>query len=319
MRSIANIRILLILLILLLLTGCSATSAMNQDKPEIYAFLHPADSEYWQQAAWGVEAAVKNNQAFVRIQEVNITDDYDNSMDLIKKAIRKTTKAIIITPFESKELHKLLEKAHKTGIALLYLDTAEPYDIPGTYIYSDNEKASEKAGCLLAESLGKKGKVVMLSIASDDPKALDREKGFQKAIQEYPEMELLNIFHCNGSRENTRKTISDILAAHPDIRGIFAACPETSAGAVAALTASGRMNDIRIVGFDHTTETLNDIGSGLIYAYVGQNSYQLGYQAAETALAVAAGKSVPDRVEIEYDTSGVSNADRETDPQDMIY
>jgi ribose transport system substrate-binding protein len=289
------------------IAGCSVLTTANQERPEIYAFIHSTDSEYWQQAAWGLEAAARDKQASVEINEINLTDDYDNSVKLIRKAVRKTTKAILITPDEGKELHKQLEKAYKRGISLLYLDAEKPYDIPGTYVYSDNEKAAEKAGQLLAESLQGKGKVVMLNIASDNPKANEREMGFRKAIQEYSEIELVNIFDCSSSREITEKTIADILVAHPDIQGIFAACPETSLGTVSALTALSKENGIKVVGFDHTTETMNYVNDRQIYAYVGQNSYQIGYKAIETALDILSGKAVPEKIDAGYDVSDIAD------------
>jgi ribose transport system substrate-binding protein len=304
LKEVASTRYLYLvplLAILPVLSACSITTTIKHERPEVYAFIHPTDTEHWQQAAWGLEAAANDHNVAVEILEVDIREDYDNSIDLIKKAVRKSTRAIILTPFESKELHKLLEKARNKDIELVYLDAAEPYDIPGTYIYSDNEAAAEKAGHLLAKSLGNKGKVVMLNIASDNPKSLAREKGFRKAIDQYLDMELVNIFDCNSSRANVSKTMEDILKAHPDVQGVFAACPETSAGLVSSLISLGKADDIKIVGFDHTAEILNYISTGRISAYVGQNSYQLGYKAMKTALDILTGQSVPEKVDVGYD------------------
>lgn len=304
MRKLASIRYLFFVIVLAalsILAACSITTTIKQERPEIYAFVHSTDKEHWQQVAWGLEAAAGEYEAAVEIIELDIVDDYDKSIELIKKAIRKSTRTIIITPFESQDLYKLLEKAHKKGIELIYLDAEEPNDIPGTCIYSDNEEAAEKAGHLLAKSLGNKGKVVMLNIGSQNPKARDRENGFMKAIGQYPDVELVNIFDCNSSRANVSKTIEDILQAHPDIQGVFAACPETSAGLVPSLISLNRADDIKIVGFDHTAEIMNYISTGKISAYVGQNSYQLGYAAMNTAFDLLAGRSVSERVNVGYE------------------
>lgn len=303
------VAIISILLIVLILAGCSSIPTMNKEKPTIYAFINPTDTEYWQQVAWGLEGSASAGNVEMNINEINIIDDYENSMDLIKKSIRKSTDAIIIRPFESEELHKLLKKAEKKGIPILYIDEPVNYDIPGTYIYSDNEKASIRAGDVLANLLDGDGKVVMLNIASENPKSIEREKGFKKAILEFPGMKLVNAFDCNSSRDITKKTMADILAAHPDIRGIFVACPETAAGAVSALTALNKINDIKIVAFDHTSETMDYIYAGFISAAVGQNPYQLGYTAVETALQIIAGKTVPEQIDVGYDFAGQETID----------
>ncbi|HHY82378.1 MAG TPA: sugar ABC transporter substrate-binding protein [Clostridiales bacterium] len=267
----------------------------NHDYAEVYAFISSDGSEHRRLIIDGIKDAADLYNANLEVYNINLTDDEESSINLIKKAVRRTTKAIIITPAENQQLYKQLERAREKGIHLIYLDSEGPDDIPGTYIYSDNELAAEKAGQMLAEGMKHRGKAVMLNISSDDPKALERQNGFCKAMEEYQQISIINIFDCNGSKENTQKTLNDILAAFPEINGVFAACPEIAAGTAAAL--SQWKQEVKIVGFDFTEETSELLRKGQIFGYVSQNSYKIGYEAVETALNIISGQAVPDRID----------------------
>lgn len=276
--------VICVVLLLPVLAGCDVVLTANHQKPEIYAFVRPAKTAHDEQMIQGLASGGEELQANMEIHEIDLTEEPDDAIRQVKAAVRRSTRAIIITPFENDELQKQLKKAREKGISLIYLDAVQSYEIPGTYIVTDDEAAGEKAGHLLAESMGGEGKAVILSTWPDDQRALDREKGFQEALGEYDDIKLVNLFYCNGEEENTKKTLQDILTAHPDIKGIFAACPKTASAAVKE--AAGRSQDIQIVGFHHTDETLELIRNGQMYGSVSLKSFEMGVEAVKAAVSM---------------------------------
>lgn len=316
MKRIAIIALLLILLVMLVISGCEVL--IDSGEQAIYAFIQPTDSEYWQQVSWGMKGAADEKSAAVEIIELNIIDDYENSLNLLKKNINKGTEAIIIAPFEDEMLEKLLKKAEKKHIPIIYLNELPVFDVPGTLIYSNIANECEKAGMTLAAHIGGSGKVAMLNVPSDSAKASESRDGFITAISNYPDISLVNIFDCGGSRTVTEKVLGDILSVHGDIKGLLAACPETAAGAISVLTSAGLIDDIKIVSLDPTSETLNFINSGSIAASVGQNPYGIGYKAVEAAVQIVAGVTVPDKIDAGYDFYGSENASSNDENNDSI-
>ena len=294
-----------VLLMIIMLTGCNVSISINNDYADIYAFVTADGSEHSRLIYEGLKDAADDYTVNMEIIQIDLVNEQEDSIKLIKKAVRKSAKAIIITPSENHQLHSLLEKAHEKGIHLIYLDAASPLDIAGTYIYSDNEIAAEEAGHMLAEAMNNKGKAVMLNISQDDPKAMDREKGFVKAMQDHPGISIINIYNCNSSKENAQKTLNDILAAYPDINGIFAACPEIVSGAAAVLDQWD--NEVKVVGFDCIDESSDLIRTGRLYGYVTQNFYRIGYGAVEAAIQLGNGQTVPDRIDMGYELESVNN------------
>ena len=291
--------IICILLLLPILTGCNVVLSTSNELPEIHAFVQSAETSHIEQMIEGLEKGALDLQANMVIHEINIKEEPAQAIKQINKAVRRSTKAIIITPFEHHELDKQLERAQKKEIPLIYLDAEKAYDFPGTYISSDSEKAAERAGQLLAEAIGEKGEVIMLNISPEDSGAAEMETGFMKALQEFPDIRLVNLYNCNGERENTRKTLEDILDAHPNINGIFTACPDTTAAAAETISRSNM--DIQIVGFNHTEETLQLVSQGRISSLVSIKSFDMGYEAVRTAVSLAAGQVPMEIIDIGYD------------------
>ncbi|HPT78818.1 MAG TPA: sugar ABC transporter substrate-binding protein [Candidatus Atribacteria bacterium] len=302
--------ILILAMLVLLASGCRVDSAFKAGG-NIYAFVRPTYSEYWQQIVWGMEAYASENGLTLNIVEVDGEREPEDSLKQIGYAVRNSTDAIILAPFKSDKLKDLMDKAAKKGISVIYLDQKAENGIEGICVYSDNEKAAERAGEAMADLIGGAGDVAMLNISSEDPNAAYMESGFKNAISGFEGIRLINVYECRSNRVNAEKTVNDILLAYPGLKGIFAACPETAAGAAEALIRLGRIKEVAIVTFDYTEEILDLISKGRIRAAVGKNPYKLGYMAAEAAARSIAGEKLPEIIDIGYDFLESSKADQE--------
>ena len=156
----------------------------------------------------------------MEIHEIDLTEEPDDAIRQVKAAVRRSTRAIIITPFENDELQKQLKKAREKGISLIYLMRFNPmkYPVP---IVTDDEAAVKKQD-ICWRSQWEEGKAVILStwrmIKSPRP-----GKGISEALGEYDDIKLVNLFYCNV-KKRIPKDPSGYFNAHPDIKGIFAAC-----------------------------------------------------------------------------------------------
>lgn len=290
------------LLLLPIMAGCSVEVTVDNPRPEVYAFISSETSTgQVGEIISGLEKAADDFRLSIETIQMDLSYHPDDAFKKINKAIRKSTKALIVSSFENDELAKYLEKAHKKGIPIIYMDPVKKFDISGTYITYNKKEAAVKAGQLLAEAMEKEGEAVLLNTSWDDPKAADLENGFKEALQQYPAIKLINLYCCNGQRDNTRKTLQDILAAHPNIKGILAACPETAAAA-AEYVNNERKGEIQIVAFDYTDEIVQLINHGQLCGTVGLNYSDLGYEAVRTAADVISGHNVDSDIVLDFET-----------------
>ena len=81
----------------------------------------------------------------------------------------------------------------------------------------------------------------------------------------------------------------DALSRYPEIDamvGLFAYNPPAI---LQALEQAGKLNTVKVVGFDEDSQTLAWIAAGTVHGTVVQNPYEYGYQSVKVLQALAAG------------------------------
>ena len=92
-------------------------------------------------------------------------------------------------------------------------------------------------------------------------------------------------------------TVSEnMLQANPDIKAIFAQNDEMALGAISAAKSANKQ--ILIVGFDGTADGLKAIQDGTLAATVAQQPDQMGQIAVETAIKIAKGEKVDNKIAV---------------------
>jgi DNA-binding LacI/PurR family transcriptional regulator len=93
-------------------------------------------------------------------------------------------------------------------------------------------------------------RIAVIGGPESNPCAVDRNEGGLRAIRDAGLAPLL----CGGdfTMATAERVTRRLLAEHPDIDAVFAACDATAAGALRALSESGRRvpDDVAVVGFD---------------------------------------------------------------------
>ena len=84
--------------------------------------------------------------------------------------------------------------------------------------------------------------------------------------------------------------MENLLAAHPDVKAVFAQNDEMALGALRATQAAGKQ--VLIVGFDGTDDGKAAVKSGKLGATVAQQPALIGAIGVETADKVLKGESV---------------------------
>lgn len=124
-----------------------------------------------------------------------------------------------------------------------------------------------------------KGKVVAIQGMLSNDASIDREKGWRKALAEYPNVELLDIQPSDWSPQKGLTLIQTWLSKYgDDINGVLVANDTVAMAVAEGLRAEGLNGKIKVVGFDGIDDILPMIESGDILGTYGSNPYiQAGY------------------------------------------
>lgn len=203
-------------------------------------------------------------------------------------AVRKVS-AILVNPTDSAAVGNAIMLANKAGIPVLTLDRGANVGEVKAHIASDNIAGGKMAGDFIASKLGKNIDVIQLEGIAGTSAARDRGEGFAQAVKSNG-FKVLASQPADFDRTKGLNVMENLLAAHPDVKAVFAQNDEMALGALRATQAAGKQ--VLIVGFDGTDDGKAAVKSGKLGATVAQQPALIGAIGVETADKVLKGESV---------------------------
>jgi ribose transport system substrate-binding protein len=203
-------------------------------------------------------------------------------------AVRKVS-AILVNPTDSAAVGNAIMLANKAGIPVLTLDRGANVGDVKAHIASDNIAGGKMAGDYIASKLGKNIDVIQLEGIAGTSAARDRGEGFAQAVKANG-FKVLASQPADFDRTKGLNVMENLLAAHPDVKAVFAQNDEMALGALRATQAAGKQ--VLIVGFDGTDDGKAAVKSGKLGATVAQQPALIGAIGVETADKVLKGQSV---------------------------
>jgi len=107
-----------------------------------------------------------------------------------------------------------------------------------------------------------KGKIIAVRGLLANAADIERWEGLSLALKANPDIEMVAYEAADWDRAKAFEKISNMLVAHPDIDGVFAANDNMAMGAIEALRAAGLAGKVKVVGVDGIEEMLRAIAKG---------------------------------------------------------
>ncbi len=272
----------------------------------------------------GLALSTMNNPFFVGIKEgaqaeadarglhINITDaqnDPTQQINQMETFTSQNVRAAIINPVDSDAAVPAVGVANRAKVPVISIDRGVNGGTVGSTIASDNVAGGRLAAQTLAASLGGKGKVAFLEGQPGTSAARERGRGFEEGIGKYPGIQVVARQPADFDRTKGMDVMANMLQAHRDIAGVFAANDEMALGAAKALGGrSGK--DVKVVAFDGTPDGVEAVRGGTLTATVAQQPELLGRKAVDWALKAARGERLPKSVRVPVVLVTAENAAR---------
>jgi ribose transport system substrate-binding protein len=170
-----------------------------------------------------------------------------------------------------------IDKTIDAGVPVVTLD-AEVYGSKRyTFLGTGNYNAGVVGAKLLAEAIGGKGKVALLTKVGQS-NLEERIQGYKDEFaKDFKDIKLVQVIDDQSDSAKAADGLKAALQANPDLAGV--GCVE-AAGGVGAATASkelGITDKFKIVSMDRDDGTLKFIEDGVIYASVAQKSAMMSF------------------------------------------
>lgn len=293
-----------------LLTGCGAKSTSTTEEKTTETSTEADESSVStddKKLVIGLAMNTQTNPFFVDVKdgvqkaadengiELYITDAQDDptiQMKDIENLITKNPDAIIIDTCDSDAIVSSVEACNEAGIPVFTMDRESNGGEVVAHIGYDAIKSGKIAGQYLADTLGGKGNIVELQGIMGTNVAQNRSKGFNEVIAENPDMKIVASQVADFDRATGMTVMENILQANEHIDGLYAANDEMLLGALEAIEAAGRLDEITMIGCDAIDDTLEAIKSGKVEATIAEPPFFLGKAILNTAYDYLQGKDV---------------------------
>jgi ribose transport system substrate-binding protein len=199
--------------------------------------------------------------------------------------------AIIISPMAGEAMMEPLKQAKAQGIKLVFADTtATDQSLAASFIASDNVAGGKFAADQLAKLIGGTGEVMLMNGTPGISTTDQRQQGFEAGLKAYPGITYLGVQFCQSDPQKATQIVSATLAAHPNLKGIYAVSTQEVEGSAVALANANAADRVALVGFDSSPPIIEDINKGIIKGVVLQEPYEMGTLAVDQAVAALQSK-----------------------------
>lgn len=176
----------------------------------------------------------------VDVTYVESEGDISKQIANIEDLIAQEVDVIITTPNDTTALNATLQEARDAGIKVILLAATIDGDAYDTLITVDETEFGRVGAQWLVDELGGQGKIVCLNGISGVSTSEQRYSGAKEVFDANPGIEVLAVEDADWDYATGKTVMSDLLAAYPEIDGVWSQGGAMTLGAIEAFQAANR-------------------------------------------------------------------------------
>ena len=285
-------------LAILLLASCN--TAPQPAKPRIALVMKSLANEFFKTMQDGATAHQQAHATEYELIANGTKDESDvaRQVEIVEQMMARQVQAIVIAPADSKALVAVIQRAQAAGIVVINIDNKLDAAVLAErilripFVGPDNRKGARLAGEALARRLKPGDQVAILEGVPTAFNAQQRKAGFEDVMKAAG----INIVSSQSAGWETAKAnqvTAALLVEKPELKAILCANDSMALGAVAAIRAAGKAEQIHVIGFDNIQAVRQLLKDGQVLATVDQHGDQLAVYGIEYALEALKNKTAP--------------------------
>ena len=296
--------ILAVAMVACMFAGCSKDNNKT-DAKEILVIVKNSTAPFWISVMDGAKAAGAELGYTVTCKTpVDTAEGSGNEQqsNLCEEAIVSGVSCVVLAPVDSEAIIPATKKINEAGIPIVNLNTKISDDTQyKTFCGLENINQGYNTAKAMFELMNGEGKIFIIEGSTGAQTSIDRVKGFEKALAEYPNIEVVAQQSANYSRADALNVVQNLLQAHPDVNAILCCNDEMALGSAEAIDAANLTGTIK--------DAVAALKEGKITVTSYGNPYMQGYTAVKAAVDVLEGKKVDAFYEVETVVVTKENAD----------
>lgn len=248
-------------------------------------------------------AAISLNAEIVHF--IPRSESVGDQLGLIDEVVRSKPDAVVLAPFDPKEMIPAVDKLNAAGIAVTNVNERLSGGKVVAYVGTDDYQLALSTARYLFNAMGRKGNVVVLEGPENLPTSVARVTAFRDAIRQYPDIKLVASKSANYARQPAVDVMRTFLRSYPQIDGVLAANDPMAIGAIEALKAANKR--ALVVGINASREVIDLVKSGDLIGSGDYNGFIQGCIATQIAIRNLRKQAVPKEVSLKAIVMDKSN------------
>lgn len=189
--------------------------------------------------------------------------DTNTESTLVDTAITNKSVALIMDPANADGSVGAVQKAVDAGIPVILINAEINQEgLAKAQLVSNNAQGAALGAQAWVEAVGDAGNYVELFGAPSDNNAQTRSNGFETVLTQYPDLVKVGQEVANWDRTQGYQKMQSLLQANPDIIGVISGNDEMALGAIAALKEAGKLEQVKVGGFDGSPDAVEAVKAG---------------------------------------------------------
>lgn len=241
-------------------------------------------------AAWskGIEEVLKPQQV-IDYELLDGQNKVEVQVSLMETLVNQGASVIFLQPIDSVALAPSIAKAKRAGIPVITLniDATEPH---AAHVEMNHYYGAMDIAKAMGAAMGGKGKVAILNAPPGIIIRDQRTNGFLDGLkQHHPDISVVADQVADWDRKKAQDVLNTILAANPDLGGVYGVNDSMALGAVDVAKEKGLIGKLVVFGNDGEVAALESIEAGELTGTQYTDVYQQGRLAAAAATMLATG------------------------------
>lgn len=299
-----------------------------QDTIQI-AYITPGlNVPFWKYLSDGIKQSAAQlsaaNGVDIKVTDYDSRNSAETQLQNAQDVITAGVDAILISPTDSSTCPAVLEIAAEAGVPVIISDIGTDSGDYVSFVISTNEQGAYDAGKVLMTEMAAKGwegsDVLMITISQARQNGKNRTKGITTAVEEAGSKIVQFLQSEDYTRAEAQGQALDLMTANPDAHGFFTQHDEATLGTWAAIEDAGNTENVILVGFDGSPESVELIRAGKLRGASMQQPVLMGRNSMDVAWRHLQGEEVEKETSVPTILVTPDNLkDTETTLQDTVF
>ena len=202
-------------------SGSAAPSGSAAGKQYVVGVSNTLQGNGWrEEMICSIKAQALASGQVSKVVVANRNTDTAGQIEDLRGLISAGVNAIIVNPTSDTALNDVIKEATDKGIAVVAVD--QGVTAPTAYVLSNDQENYGYLGAKwLFDKLGGKGNVIYMRGIEGVPADTDRDKGFKRALTEYPNIKVAKETFTGWDITKGAQQIQDIFSAGTQFDGVW--------------------------------------------------------------------------------------------------